>query len=365
MITKYDELLCHQTVDYFDSIHTSAREWAERLICHLHDRAGRLHLSAGFGLYPNRNVMDAYGTVTLEAKSQYGVRASRELFPILDDVTVGPFSYEIIEPLRQVRYTLGENDHGLSYDIEFEGRFPCHTEDTQCFKSRGRVVEHTNRYDQAGRASGWITVEGKTFELNKEDYMIERDHSWGIRRDQGSAFEVDVQPGEIPEGYLYSWGVLQFDGWGASYHIRENWDGTALLSSGAVFYPEGSGQGETRLVSIDHDFKFQGLRKMANGSRLIFKLVDGSTKELTLRPQNYCCLRVGGYFGYEGFVHGKWLGPSFTDGVTVDLTDPEQLTGASFLDNTSCEIRCGGEVGYGVFELVLVGKYPKYGFQGY
>ncbi len=367
MITKYDEMLCHQTVDYFDSVQTSAREWAERLILHLHDREGKIHQCSGFGLYPNRNIMDAYGTISIEAKTQIGVRASRELRPGIDEVTVGPFSYEVIKPLKKIRYALADNEYDFSYDIEFEGILPCHPEDTQLFKAYGRIVEHANRYDQSGRASGWIKVHGTTYELDKENYMIERDHSWGIRRDQGTMFEMDVQPGEIPEGYFYNWGVMQFDGWGACFHIREEWDGTPIFSSGAVIYPESSGKRESKIARIEHDYRFQNntLRKMDDGSRLIFHLEDGSAKELALRPLNYCCLKVGGYFGYKGFIHGKWLGPEFIDCVRVDLTDPEQLKDVSFLDNTGCEIRCGDEIGYGVFELVVTGKYPKYGYKGY
>jgi hypothetical protein len=30
-----------------------------------------------------------------------------------------------------------------------------------------------------------------------------------------------------------------------------------------------------------------------------------------------------------------------------------------------CEFRCGSDVGYGTTEVLVVGKYPKYGYQGY
>jgi len=364
MLTKYDEFLCHQIVSTFDHVETSAREWTERVILHTHDTSGKFHLSNGFGLYTNRNIIDAFGCLAFEGKTQYNVRASRELRPQVDEVKVGPFSYEVIEPLKRVRYSLAENEYGLSYDIQFEGIMPPHEEDPQFFRSRGRMEENIQRYDQVGRASGWIKVEGQTYQLDKDSCLVERDHSWGIRRGGGIP-ETGVQPWEAPEGYLYSWGVMQFDKWGAAYHIRETWEGTPLVSSGAVFYPYGSEKEDLKLATLEHDFQFRpDLRKMTSG-RLTFNMVDGSKIEMSLRPLSFCCLMAGGYFGYKGFVHGQWMGPYFIDGVKVDLTDPKALSEVSFLDNTMCELRCGNEVGYGVFELVIIGKYPRYGYQGY
>lgn len=367
MITKYDEFLCHQTVDYFESPQTTAREWTERLIFHMHDKEGEIHHCTGFGIYPNRNVMDAYATTSVGLKTQYGVRASRIYRPRTDEVEVGPFSYEIIEPLKKVRYCLAENEHDISYDIEFEGVLPPHAEDTQLFTDNGRIVEHANRYDQSGRATGWLKVGGVTYELDRENWMIERDHSWGIRRDQGTAFEVNVQPMGIPEGYLYSWSIMQFDGWGCSYHIRELHDGSPVLNSAGIFYPEGSGKEELTAKSVEHDFKFEDndLRKLADGSRVILNLEDGTSKEIQINPLNYCCLKVGGYFGYKDFVHGKWYGGDFLDGVKYDMTDPLQLREASFIDNAGCIFKCDGQTGYGVVELVVTGTSKQYGYEGY
>jgi hypothetical protein len=366
LVTKYDEYLCHQTIHYFDQPQTSAREWAERLIFHLHDREGEIHHCCGFGLYPNRNVMDAYAVASVEKKTQYGVRASRILRPRYDEVDVGPFVYEVIEPLKKVRYACAENDFDISYDIEFEGVLPCHAEDTQLFMDHGRVVENANRFDQSGKASGWLEVAGRTYELDDNRFMIERDHSWGIRRDQGTIFETGVQPMTIPEGYLYSWGVFQFDGWGCCYHIRELHDGKPILSSASV-YSAGSEPEEIRAERIEHDFKFEdnALRKLADGSRVILHLEDGTTRDIRATPLNYCCLKVGGYFGYEGFTHGKWYGGDFVDGVSFDMTDPEKLREASFIDNAGCALECDGKTGYGVIELVVTGKSLQYGYEGY
>ena len=110
MITRYDEMFCHQVVSTFDQPGTSAREWTERAWMQVHDIAGTAHLATGFGYYPNRNVMDAFVAFAIQGKTEYVVRASRELRPEIDLFKVGPFSYEVIEPLKAVRYRLGDNE---------------------------------------------------------------------------------------------------------------------------------------------------------------------------------------------------------------------------------------------------------------
>ncbi len=364
MLTRYDEFLCHQIASTFDHVETSAREWTERIIIHTHDTSGRFHLSCGMGIYRNRNVTDAFACLTLDGRTQYVVRASRELRSRPDETVVGPFSYETTEPLKKVRYALGENPQGIAYDLVFEGRMPCHEEDQQFFRVRGRVIEHVERYDQVGRAVGWIRAAGQMFRFDRENALyVERDHSWGIRRE--GVGEAGVQPGDIPEGYLYSWAVMQFPSWGAAYHIRELSDETRLFSSGGIFYPFESKRKELRVKGIAHDFHFRPDLRKATSGRVALIGEDGVEREIWIKPLAFACINTGGYFLYKDFVHGKWMGPEWQDGFTLNLADPAVLRAVSFLDNTSCEFRCGDEIGYGVLELVVTGKYPRYGYQGY
>lgn len=40
MLTRYDEMLCHQIVSTFDRVDTSTREWTEKYWMNVHDRNG-------------------------------------------------------------------------------------------------------------------------------------------------------------------------------------------------------------------------------------------------------------------------------------------------------------------------------------
>jgi len=361
VLTRYDEMLCHQTATTFDHPETSAREWTERIWFSVHDTSGDFQMVAGFGYYPNRNVMDAFGLVAIEGRTQHAVRASRELRPRIDEIRVGPFSYEVVEPLKTVRCSLAENEYGLSYDLKFDGRMPPVEESPQYTRSRGRLMENIVRYLQMGRASGWLRVGGKEYAVDDGRFLAERDHSWGIRRESGIP-EEGVQPGELPQMFLFNLAVMQFEKWGCSYQLREDTGTGYHYFSGGIVYPYGDGGKGLELTGMDHDFEFEpGSRRLKSG-RVIFSAVDGSKREVTMRAVGRVFLKCGGYFGFRGFAHGLWQGPSFVDGVTLDMTDADKVNEASFLDDVMCEFRCGDEVGYGIVELVIPMSYPKYGF---
>ncbi|MFA4836618.1 MAG: hypothetical protein WC749_11180, partial [Dehalococcoidia bacterium] len=157
MLTKFDEFLCHQTVDPFVQVHTTERNWTEKAYLSAYDTSGKIFVVATCGKYSNRNVMDAAGGVALPGR-QYTVRASRELWPSVDTEKVGPISYEVVEPLKKVRMCLGENDYGISFDIEFEGCMsPMEEPGGMTRTRRGRVIiNNTVRFYQLGRGSGKI-----------------------------------------------------------------------------------------------------------------------------------------------------------------------------------------------------------------
>ena len=110
------------------------------------------------------------------------IRASRRLRPDIDVFKVGPFTYEVVEPLNKVRFTLDENEYGLSCDVTLEGTSPLFEETPAQYQvERGRVKEHIKRMIQSGRPTGWIKTDEGTVTLDKENWVGERDRSWGIR----------------------------------------------------------------------------------------------------------------------------------------------------------------------------------------
>jgi hypothetical protein len=339
-----------------------------------HDVEGKFHIAAGFGYYPNRNIMDAFTCFTIGDHTQYTVRASRELRPEIDQFKVGPFTYEMIEPLRKVRYTLDENEYDISFDIEIEGVSPPHEEDPEQFHiSRGRLHEHIKRFVQSGRPRGWIKTDGTTCQIDSHKWVAERDRSWGVRIGGADRVETGVQPTEEHEGILFNFELMQFDDWGASYHIREIWDdklGAARTwhFGGGIFYPYGVEKEKLELVDVEHDFRFteerpEQPRRFAGGT-VVLTAIDGTKKEVSIRPISICYQGPGGYGGYyNGFIHGMWMGSSWIDGYKFDLTDPAVMQEIWGYVDYGSEFRCGQQVGYGTSELLVNGRYPKYGYE--
>lgn len=124
MITALDETLNHQIVDTFASVSTSEHSWTEKIWTALVRKDGAMGIDFGLGRYHNRGVMDGWGAVSRGAE-QWTVRANRELRDDPMVTEVGPLTYEIIEPLRQVRYALARNDiQPIAYDITFTAEMP-------------------------------------------------------------------------------------------------------------------------------------------------------------------------------------------------------------------------------------------------
>lgn len=376
MITKYDEMFCHQAVCTFDSPGTSAREWTERSWCQIHDMDGTAHIATGFGYYPNRNIMDAYVCFTIRDELQYIVRASRELRPDIDVFKVGPFSYEVMDPLKKVRFKLDENEYGLSFDMELEGISPLFEEEPAQYQiSRGRVKEHIKRMVQTGRASGWIKTEEETFKLEKDKWVGERDRSWGVRIAGADFAETGVQPPEIYDGQLFNFIMMQFEDWGACFHIREIWDDKIndvrrWHFGGGYYYPYGIEKEKTDLINVEHFFEFSDERpeqkRRFTGGKVIMHTIDGSKKEVSIRPISICYQAPGGYgWQYKGFIHGLWMGEDWMDGYKLDVTKPEVMSEIWGYCDYGSKFSTGDEVGYGTTELMVVGKYPRYGYEGY
>jgi len=145
VITPHDELLIHQLPTTLDHVSQSDLRWTERIVMYGFDKTGEISIMTGLAKYPNRNVLDAYAMVTRKGEEARVVRLSTELNPQTGGLaawSVGPYTYEIVEPLRQVRSTVDANEHGLSLQLDFHGDFPVY-EQTAAFHPRAAAFAKT------------------------------------------------------------------------------------------------------------------------------------------------------------------------------------------------------------------------------
>jgi hypothetical protein len=146
---------------------------------------------------------------------------------------------------------------------------------------------------------------------------------------------------------------------------RENANGDRWHFEGSLHYPLDSQKPSVPLMTVEHDFRFRSDVRVIESGDVIISATDGSKREVSIRAVSGFWPGLAGYDYYNDYMSGMWKGSSFMDGFDVDVTDPNVLKKVSMLSETLCEVRCGNEVGYGLVEMVCMGKYPRYGFQGY
>jgi hypothetical protein len=221
-----------------------------------------------------------------------------------------------------------------------------------------------------GHASGKVVVEGKTYEIRKDSWWAERDHSWGIRpvgvpppgaywaRPDSGQPDSGLQP--FPQvGTLTShWIWPQFKDYALSFMFYEGAEGKPLSFQGKITYPFGDDRIPLSITDISYQFKYlPGTVKIKTGE-LIVTTADGVKREISVRTLGLAYhLLVAGYLGgYKGWLIGKWMGPYAIDGEKLDLTNPKiqkELSGAT-VDDVLYEFKCDNEVGYGVIESVAI-----------
>ena len=168
ILTAADESLHHQITDTFASVGSSDPAWTEKVCAMAMARDGSLQIGFGLGKYTNRNVMDAYAALS-RGKEQLTVRASRNLANDPEHTVIGPIRYEIVEPLRKIRFRLEPNPcQPIAFDWLFEAAVPPFLEERTHLRQQFRVMSELVRYHQTGTASGWIELDGKRHEMTPE-----------------------------------------------------------------------------------------------------------------------------------------------------------------------------------------------------
>jgi hypothetical protein len=187
VLTPLDDNLSHQLPVTYDNAFTSDHQFFDRDWFSANHRSGEVALITGMAAYKNTNVCDGFVAVQHDGR-QYNLRLSRELRPASTEMKVGPLTHELVEPLWKIRLALEPGEYAVSCDLLWEGVLPAHEEPHYFTRTNGRVSTDYTRYDQAGKVSGWIEIEGQRFEA--DDWWGCRDHSWGVRSGVGG-WEVE------------------------------------------------------------------------------------------------------------------------------------------------------------------------------
>lgn len=369
LLTAADEGFCHQIVDTFATVGTSDLAWTEKVCAMAAARDGSVQLGFGIGKYTNRNVMDAYAGVS-RGVEQITVRASRALGDDPNTTIVGPIRYEVLEPLRVIRFALEPNDvQPISFDWVFEGAFPPAFEDRTSIRTRHRRSADLVRYHQIGLCSGWVEIDGERRELSPDDWVSTRDHSWGVRYGVGKP-PTDLEPGAPLGDYHFFWTPSYLERPdGTAYGLHMVWSRTRgpgfdrIESSGLVEHPDGTVE---RMVDIVPELRYDPSNRRLQGGRVHCTMSDGTarTLEVEVVSDTGFHLGTGLYFGFDGHHHGEWRGELHVDGERIDdCSTAETARRVHQIRDTVVKItdREGGGVGWGNWQPIVSGEWPELG----
>jgi hypothetical protein len=368
-ITPLDEQFCHQVVDTFAVVGNSDPSWTEKVCAMAAARDGSLQIGFGLGKYPNRNVIDAYAGIS-RGVEQITVRASRELASAPTDSVIGPIRYEILEPLKAVRFVLEANDvQPIAFDCMFHGALPPAFEDRTHIRTGLRVSAELVRYHQIGVCSGWVEVDGVRTDMTPETWVSTRDHSWGVRYGIGQP-SSDTQPGHPLENFHFFWTPSYLERPdGSPYGIFMAFSQTARTgleareAFGRIEHPDGR---QEVIVDITPELTYDPVNRRLRGGKISCRMQDGSTRTLLVDVVSDTGFHLGTglYFGFDGHYHGEWRGAQHVDGERIpDCSTPESARRVHQIRDTVVRITdpVGGGTGWGNWQPIAYGEFPELG----
>lgn len=363
MPVRLDEYPIHQSPHSLRHVPTSDRNFYDRCYFNAHDRTGDIFLVTGGGVYPNLGVIDAYATVR-KGDRQWAVRISDALEERGLDLEVGPYRVEVVDPLRTIRVVCDADEHGIGFDLTWDGSFPAVDEQPHLMRVGGRAILDAQRFAQVGTWSGELRVDGETIAVDPATWVGTRDRSWGIRP-VGEGEPAGRNADEPLEGFWWLYVPMRFDEFAVVLICQEQPDGFRFLNDATRIWPDGRVEqlGWPR-VSIGYA---PGTRHPL-GATIALTAGDGSPLALTCETLGHVALNVGaGYGGDPEWTHGQWRGRDWIQVTSYDMTDPAILGRVPFsvVDHVGRATLSGAEgtsEGWGLFEHGCFGRHDPSGF---
>jgi hypothetical protein len=376
-LTDADEYLNHQIVNTHSVVGSPDRAWTEKVWFMLARKDGSLQASFGLGKYTNRNVLDGFAGVQ-HGVQQRTIRASRVLRPGLEEMAVGPLSYEVVDPFRMLHLCCAANDaQPISFDLTFIATMPAFFENRDMVITSGRTASDVIRYHQPGTISGWIEIAGERHEVTPDDWFGFRDHSWGVREHVGKEPD-DLVPGHVGAtggskaggAYHFNWVVSQIerpDGslYDIAWYFRDfGGDGPPDFFTGHINESDGT---QVPILHLYPEIAYRSQDKGAMSGR-ITAILAGPGKSTVERvfeieaidPEMGFRLLPGMYGAWKDQLHGSFKGEDFLDGECVDdVNGPHRADNYRWqIRDRPIRIREGENSGYGDMESIILGEYP-------
>lgn len=375
MLSALDETLLHQSPVPFSQTTVSDHRFFDRMWLGGH-RADGTRFAMGMANYKNMNVSDGFFVVFKDGK-QHNLRVSRPFLDDPGDLRIGPLSLTVVRPLKELRILVDAgNDHPFRADITFVGTSTARLEKPHSKRVDGRLTQDYMRFDQHGTTDGWLQIGSERIEL--QSWFGARDHSWGVRPNQGgydpvtskaheSSFRDEVSGGA--GSFLALYLFFEVEGWEGYLQHQEDGDGKVVYQDGGV-RRRNSGEGsETPVTALEHDLDFMPGTRACTRARFYLTLSTGEKLTLDVTPllPAWCFKGTGYDFGFND---ERGLGLHRGTIVESDVYDMQHIEDVILPDGRTIrpwqrEVPCtlavnGGARGFGYLAALSSGHVKRY-----
>lgn len=362
-LTKGDDYPIHQTPEPIAFSGTD-RNFYDRYFFNGYAPYGdearsQLMFAAAFGVYPHLNIADA-SFVFVRDGVETALHASKWLNMERMDLSVGPITIEIVEPLKVLKLIVDAPEQGLKAEITFTGRAVPIEEPRFMRRIGPRSFMDYTRMTQNGRYAGWIELDGKRQDIS--GFVGTRDRSWGVRP-IGARDPQETIPVQAPQ-FFWLWSPCNFEA--GSFFFHTNDDAAGLpWNRRAVWQPDGAEPHD-----FDHGVSSEvvwaaGTRHAATAAVNI-ENAHGKMSVSFEPGLKFFMLGLG--YTHPKWGHGMAHGPLVVERedfvlADIDVMQPQFLH-IQALSNVTYTAPDGGQVkGRGVLEQLVLGPHAPSGFK--
>ncbi len=367
MLSKFDDFCIHQTSEPLARPSQSDRNFYDRYWFNGFDKKGEFCFEIGFGVYPNRFVMDGHFSVVIGGK-QVTFHSSRRAPDDRSETIIGPLEIEVIEPMKVVRVLLEDNETGIACDLTFSARTAATLEPKNVMREGPHIIMETSRFTQFGVWEGYIVVDGHRTEVEKDNTLGVRDKSWGVRpvgEPQGGA------PGLLNNepGVYWCWNPIFFDDFCLQFGTFEDHDGnpTQLSACKVPSYssfeevPIGVEPGHIEMDKAHLDVQWK--KGTRHAARVVLKVEN---KDETLKIEQvpilpFFMLAIG--YQHPQWGHAFWQGDLVVQREEWVLDDLDPLDYKHIHQHQIMKAKLGDLEGMGILETVVFGRHDPSGFK--